>query len=226
MSGSTPAWVLESEPREASILRRTKLITGACLLILSMAVARCASVPESPPSVMDLRLPGLPWGISSPEVTAALVERGFRFAGRNAMGDLRFAEGELLGHDASLVARMYEDRLVKIVAFLEPGSSGRATREIESIVRTLSRFYGSPSIIDPRIRGAASESVPDSSNPRTIRCAWVHPLPDGRTFGVLFRTTPRPGYRLDLESPLWPYVYADREDANLEDALAMPSLET
>lgn len=197
------------------MLRQTEYLPSAYLLVLLLAVSRCVTVPETPIlDATELRLPRLPWGISTPEVTAALVERGFRFAGRSAAGDLRFNGGELLGHDASLIARMHHDRLVKVVAFLEPGNSERTRSELDSIVRTLQRFYGPPSIeIDSDNREA---------RPEAIQLAWLRRRPNGRPFGVLIRTTQGPTYRIDLESPRWPDVYSNRKEPDLQNALAMP----
>lgn len=197
-------------------------------LVLLLAASGCATIPNATtPGVKELRLPGLPWGATTPEVTAALVERGFRFAGRNAVGDLRFDDGELLGHDASLVARMYRDRLVKVVAYLEPGDPGRMGREVDAIAETLQRFYGAPSIEgdgddgDPR-----PASVGEASDHHAGKLAWLERRPDGLLFGVMVRATPRPAYRLDFESPIWPEVYTDRRrDGTLQNAVSL-SFET
>lgn len=186
----------------------TSRLVASSSIVLLVALSACAAVPKSPPAdATQLRLPGLPWGATTPEVTAALVERGFRFAGRNAVGDLRFDAGELLGHDASLLARMHRDHLVKVVAFLEPEEPLRASSELDSIEEILRRFYGPPS---------------EEQEPTANRVVWLNQRPDGRPFGVLLRTTQRRVYRLDLESPSWPDVFFEREMGTFLGAIIRP----
>lgn len=196
-------------------------------LALLLVVSGCATTPNATtPDVTELRLPGLPWGSTTPEVTAVLVERGFQFVGRNGAGDLRFNDGELFGHDASLLARMHRDRLVKVVAYLEPHDPGEMEEEIDSIMKTLRRFYGPPSVKNDDDRGSVRSSPrPTSvgstdSGPKPL--AWLKNRPDGRTFGVMVRATPRPGYRIDFESSAWPEIYTIRgREGTLRDVTSI-----
>ncbi|MGH7571965.1 MAG: hypothetical protein ACREMK_09015 [Gemmatimonadota bacterium] len=154
-------------------------------------------------------MPGLPWGASIAEVTAALVERDFDYAGQDRNGDLLFNGADLLGHEALVLTRMYRGRLVKVVAILKPKDSESMEDEQAALVKTLSRFFGPA---EPDRKTGSLSAAPnlggDTSSVDQIR--WLRRGEAGRVFGLGLRVTTDRTYRLDFEGPEWPGVLHKR----------------
>lgn len=140
-----------------------------------------------------LGLPGLPWRSSPEDVRARLLDAGFQVAGSDPNGSLLFNGHDFLGRNAGLIARIDGNRLVKVVALMEPNHPAEPHREFQDVRERLEQFYG--------------PALTDTSKER-IRVRWRRAGPGG-FYRALLRLTEDGTLRVDFETPMWSRLHGD-----------------